>query len=668
MPEGFGDLMAGSTSCYVVDNLIGIPSFHYEPLFAREVARAAAAFRPTVIALELPDSVRSELEWSLECWPGPVVSLSHQAFFPFVPGDSILEGYRIGRASGIEIALVDVHLPEALRTPISKSHADSVSPWLGPELVTEGKELFLHGVQGLLDAGGETSSGNQFREAHMAARLASLMESHERVMWVGGMAHWRNIVERIRSRTFDAPTVPLLADSKSRRMRLSPSALYRMTQRLPYLVSAYAADPFKYDEVLATQSMALRALELDESRSTFVVSAPGAASDHDDPFLDPERGSPIDVARALLYARNLALTDDLRERPTFGELLTAAAGTIDPFYAGRLYAVAMEEKSSPQALGLDPLEHKVRDGHEFYVCGDEIIDAFPWLPSRLNERALTVFEIRKRSSEMLKDLPKGGGDKAFWQCYPPDLEEYESFVNYAMRRASMSDPGEVASVRFTTGMRDGLDVRATLRHWAEDEIYVREEKRGRLNFTNAALDWTSATEYSAILRGTTEGGWIDPSETHLGTCSRQTRGATILQHDPHMQRNDREFSLLTLDLPNSANGPEGKEAKSFYSKVIRPLVALPKSRDTLYDWLEIMFTFCAGKPFAYYSRYVPSPAIHRIAWQHDVEVVHFPLQRLPERLRRRNQVFRFMSLTRAQWDELQRRRANVAGTWSAPAA
>jgi len=55
-------------------------------------------------------------------------------------------------------------------------------------------------------------------------------------------------------------------------------------------------------------------------------------------------------------------------------------------------------------------------------------------------------------------------------------------------------------------------------------------------------------------------------------------------------------------------------------------------------------------------------------WLHDVKVVHFPLQRIPERLRSGNQVFRFMALTRAQWEALQRRRANAAGTWSPPAA
>jgi hypothetical protein len=142
----------------------------------------------------------------------------------------------------------------------------------------------------------------------------------------------------------------------------------------------------------------------------------------------------------------------------------------------------------------------------------------------------------------------------------------------------------------------------------------------------------------------------------------------VVQEEPWIQLDHREFSLLTLDCPTWLPG-EGKGGiKSFYTEVISPLVDLQtyqKEDDNLYSWLEIMFRFCAGKPFAYYSRYVPSPRVHRVAWRHKVEVVHFPLQRIPNRLLKRNQTFRFMSLTRAQWEELQRRRSDAVGTWGA---
>lgn len=216
------------------------------------------------------------------------------------------------------------------------------------------------------------------------------------------------------------------------------------------------------------------------------------------------------------------------------------------------------------------------------------------------------------------------------------------------------------SAPFQVGLRDGLDVRATLRNWTKGTIYVREEQRSHLNFRNGAIDWINTSEHSDHLTGKVPGGWIDPSLTRLGSCSRTTRGHEVLQNDPWVQRDHRDFTLITLDAPTSS-----MIAPTFYDYVILPLVRLQNTpKDTLYDWLEIMFELCAGKPFAYYSLYVPSPKVHRLAWRHKVQVVHFPLQRLPSRLLERHRSFRFFALTRKQWEEFYRRRSVSVATWS----
>jgi hypothetical protein len=111
---------------------------------------------------------------------------------------------------------------------------------------------------------------------------------------------------------------------------------------------------------------------------------------------------------------------------------------------------------------------------------------------------------------------------------------------------------------------------------------------------------------------------------------------------------------VTLDLPTSVPGKDDSGAKAFYDQVIWPIVDLQRSpKDNLYSWLEVMFAFCSGKPFAYCSRYVPSPRIHAIASRHRVTLRHFPLRLLPTRLVERNRTFRFMSLTREQWEEFR---------------
>jgi hypothetical protein len=660
-----GDLSGIVEGAFVIRNLIGIPSYHFDPTFARVAAKALTTFRPSVVALELPDGLINELEWAASCWPGPVVSASEKALFPFVPGDSIFETFRLARATRIPLVLVD--LPAADPT-VERTARQERAILIGPELSRVGAGLFLEANDSLMADSGPPDRWNVAREAYMARSLTRLLAKGETVMWVGGMAHWTRIIARITSGNIDDASVDVTVQSDFNRMRIAPSALYRMTGRLPWLVACYGQDPSTYGEHAAMQTLCLEAAKRSVQETTTLVLTE-RSDDQLGTMDEGEASAPIDVARTLQYARNLAAIEDVRERPTFGELLTAAVATIGPKYAGRLYELAMNEQTSALALGHDALEWRVVEGREQYRCGDRIIESRPWWAPK-GGLLLSVMEIHRRTrDEFFRDLPAAEDDKSLcWECPPNDESDYVSFVEYVLRRASLADPEEEKSAPFQTGLRDGLDVRATLRNWAEGTIYVREEQRGHQNFRNGAIDWINASEHSDQLAGKVPGGWIDPDLTQLGSCSRETREYDALQKDPWCQRDYRDFTFITLDAPTSRPTALPKSSlPTFYDCVIRPLVDLDVSRNkksNLYEWLEIMFRFCAGKPFAYYSRYIPSPKVHHLAWQHKVHVVHFPLQRVPMRLLQRHKTFRFLGLTRKQWEEFQHRRSASAATWS----
>lgn len=338
----------------------------YDPTFARVAANALTTFRPSVVALELPDGLQSELEWADLCWPGPVVSASKEALFPFVPGDSIFETFRLARKARIPIVLVD--LPAADPTPeptVRREHAIGI----GPELSRAGAGLFLEANDTLMADSGSPNRWNVAREACMARSLTRLLAHGKTVMWVGGMAHWTRIIARINEGNFDAANVGLAAYSSFKRMRLAPSALYRMTHRLPWLVARYAQDPSGYEEHAAMRVLCLEATKrsVQETSTLVLTERSGNLLSTMD---EAEASAPIDVARTLQYARNLAAIKDLRERPTFGELLTAAVATIGPKYAGGVYELAMNERASALTLKHDALEWNVINGREQYRCGD----------------------------------------------------------------------------------------------------------------------------------------------------------------------------------------------------------------------------------------------------------------------------------------------------------
>jgi hypothetical protein len=213
---------------FVVGNLIGIPSYHFDPTFARVAANAVTTFRPSVVALELPDGLMGELEWAASCWPGAVVSASERAFFPFVPGDSIFETFRLARAARIPIALVDLPSADGAPKPTTRQER---AIHMGCELARAGAGLFLEANDSLVANLGPPDRRDVAREAYMAQSLARLLAQGETVMWVGGMAHWTRIVARITSGNINDAGAEVTIHSDFKRMRLAPSALYRMTRR-----------------------------------------------------------------------------------------------------------------------------------------------------------------------------------------------------------------------------------------------------------------------------------------------------------------------------------------------------------------------------------------------------------------------------------------------------
>jgi hypothetical protein len=176
---------------------------------------------------------------------------------------------------------------------------------------------------------------------------------------------------------------------------------------------------------------------------------------------------------------------------------------------------------------------------------------------------------------------------------------------------------------------------------------------------NGAIDWSSDEEASDVLSGRAEGGWNDPDSVRVGSASRETEAHELLLQvgRSEVTRRRREWSLMSLDLPlfKSAGGGETRPGPdTFFNRVIEPLLTIQgePGQDHVYGWLEAMFRFCAGKPFAYYSRYRPGPRIDALARRHRVTLLWQPLGLVPAPLLRRNRTFRQLWLSASQWATL----------------
>lgn len=87
-----------------------------------------------------------------------------------------------------------------------------------------------------------------------------------------------------------------------------------------------------------------------------------------------------------------------------------------------------------------------------------------------------------RSCELIPDPPHAQKRKwrmqwdPFRQCsWPPEDQRVESFHTHVRQQAKALLGADLARVeKFTTSVKDGIDIRETLRHWHTGDIYVRE--------------------------------------------------------------------------------------------------------------------------------------------------------------------------------------------------
>lgn len=641
-------------------NLIAVPSYHYHPVFAQAVA---AAFRVHVIqavALEVPDAAAKEMEWAHDCWPAPVASVTALTILPFLPGDSMLEGFRLARKHNVPVHFVDLFVQDAITRP--------GQPLPGPEFAPRLGALFQETVEGMLGRH-RKGDGDSAREAHMARRLSQLLAQHETVLWIGGMAHWEAIVDRLTNTDFAAPAVLTVQSAAFARCRLRPSALHEISGRLPHLVGAYARRPENYDEAAALQALALR-----------VLRSGGKG------------GETVDVVRMLTYARNLAATSALRETPGLIDLLTSASSTLGNEYAARFFEAAMREVGPRIMEECPSLTFQMDDRECGYQLNGRWISAEPYQKSEIRGGGAWLacaakVGFRLKSATPYADLPDAGWEPSDWSAFPPDEESYEAFIRHVLLLASRKMVREAKSEPFSTGLRDGIDVRATVRNWSNGEVHVRVDEGRSLNITNGAIDYVSDSEDAAMLRGVRapsriaiglldprsprfnedhDTGWLDPDCLHVGGVSREATPGEILQEDGEpclVVRRQREFSFVTLDVPNWYRGHEN-DRKDFIGRVTLPLASLPKQEDNLYGWLRVMFSFCRGKPFAYFSKYLPSARIHAVAAEFGVKVIHIPLSVIPSRLLEMHRRFRFLLLSSAQKKVLLERIAEGRRAWA----
>lgn len=441
-----------------------IPVVHGSGDSAIEARRRLLEKRYDCLAVPLPPSFEPVAE-AVDLLP--TISVAYQreqpswsedeeltaSYVPIDPCQPVIAAIRVFRQERRPIAFVDAEVesfeptslvspdPYALKTISLEAYSGSLLPVLGrPE-----------------------HDQHRQRCRAMATRLSELSTCYQKVVLVCGINDWPWIADywfslTSRDDVADQDLEPLATDDVEsvEVTGIAVETLAFATEELPFVVGRYeqARSSLDADDDLSVEG--LKDL-LVASRNHYV----------DEIGKNARPPSPQLFATFLKYVRNLSLVER-RLTPDLYTLVVAARQIMGDTFAHSLITLARSY----------PFDTVDRERVRFGIDRAELPDrSVVTMKNRLPgpPRSWRSCELTPQPTRIQRDQWKTRWNP-FRQCsWPPEDTAIERFRTHVKEHALSLLGNDLArSEKFTTSLKDGLDIRETLRNWHTGDLYVKE--------------------------------------------------------------------------------------------------------------------------------------------------------------------------------------------------
>ena len=437
-----------------------LPILYGSADFALEVRRRLQSRTFDCLAVALPPSFEAPVEEGIGVLPRISVAVQREAlpqheesynYVPVDPCQGLIAAIREAMQQQIDRAYIDLEVQA-----YEPHHVALPDPYALKEVRLE---RFLAAVIPALPAPPDDGQ-RAARIARMAYELHCLELEYERVVFVCGVADWPWIRKAYRQRApYDAharATLPRCA-------QVDEESLFFLLGELPYITFLY--------EHRRAELLSDRTLSLDGVKSLLLEARDQWAQEQElggQHWLTPKRLSVL-----LKYVRNLTLTDR-RLTPDLYNLALASKQVV-----GDDFALAVIDKSReypPQRIVNDGLgdDEVIQFGPEKMLDGDGVpatcVNRLQGIPKTWRNLAFKPTPPEPQRQQWRLDWDPAG------HCsYPPEDQRIESFQRQVRDIALQITGEEQPKVeRFSASLKDGLDLRETLRNWHTGEIFVQE--------------------------------------------------------------------------------------------------------------------------------------------------------------------------------------------------
>jgi hypothetical protein len=309
------------------------------------------------------------------------------------------------------------------------------------------------------------------RMLHMAWRLQQLERKYNRILIVASVLYWPWIREAYHQLGGDAGTanssesaaqlnLPEHDEVESpQRFAVTNRTLMFLFGELPFITGLYERARSELEDDDDVQIDGVKELLL-AARDSYRQDLGNRA----------RRITPLLLSKCLQYIRNLSLIHR-RMTPDLITIVTAAQQILGDQFALHVAERANEYGYAADLDG-DALEEVTLGIDQARLPDGETVS----LVSRLPGPPLTwcTLKLQRRPDPYEQERWKYKWNP-YSQCsYPPEDERIENFRTRVFERAKAIIGNDLARTeKFTTSVKDGIDIRDTLRHWYEKQIYVK---------------------------------------------------------------------------------------------------------------------------------------------------------------------------------------------------
>ena len=473
------------------------PVIHGSGDFALEVRRVMLDGKYDCLAIPLPPSFQDDVTRAVEWLPTPTVVIQREtpkfetewspdnefeideedddedgfdlgsslSYVPIDPCQPVIAAIRFAKGERIACEFVDAEVssfqPNEAIMPDPYAVKKVRLEWFAAAILPRIERPYEQQVQS--------------RIVHMARRLRELESRYDSILMICSVVDWPWLREAYVEHTPDDFIEDETEDTEV--YGLEDKSHHFVFGELPFITGLYerARSELEDDDNLSIDGVKELLIA---ARKSYLADFKGRS----------RKISTHLLSCCLKYIRNLTLFER-RFTPDLYTIIVAAKQICGDGYA---LHVAETAQTFPytRELGLSNCEMSI---DRMRLPDDEIFYAVSRLPGQpIHWRTC---ELNRRPDPENRDRWKMNWNPMGQCSWPPEDEKIENFRSHVFDRAKQIMGADlIKTEKFTTSIKDGIDIRDTLRNWHTGEIYVKELPPSRGNLDAAVMLFDSPAD------------------------------------------------------------------------------------------------------------------------------------------------------------------------------